>query len=782
MALFIKRKKFTEKLLAIFFIAFLISQGVVSDSVSAAAGVSARLSYQGRLTDTSGNPLGGAGTTYYVCFSIYDAYTGGTKLWPSGTPTATSTLVANGILNAPVGEMDSLASYDFSANSTEYLNVEVSATSGTCGGAPFESLSPRQPLSATPYARVANSVFGGTVRVGDGTGTPTAGNQKLIKPDVVTIAETIGGTCATAGYPNGAMWYNSGNGSVLACNNNIIQNLGSSVTNKFFDITGPATTIKTFTFPNADATVLTSNSAVTAAQGGTGQAGGYAIGDILYASAASALSKLADIATGNALISGGVTTAPSWGKIGLTTHVSGILPTANGGTGIAYFTAAGPTVARTYTFPDANATVLTSNSAVTAAQGGTGLATLTTGNVILGAGTGNVTFVSPATSGNVLTANGATWTSAAPTGGSNHNFLSATHSDTVAASPVLGDLLYGNVTPAWTKLAGNTTATKNFLTQTGTGAVSAVPAWGAIAAGDVPNLDASKITSGILVAAQGGTGNANGTANIAGGTVGAIPYQSAANATTILASTATANKVLMSGASAAPTWSTPTFPNASATARKIIVSDGTNWTASTETYAVPGTNGNLMQSDGTNWTSAAPPAASGLPKYNQSVANQTGFATDTYLTGSSVTIASPSATLKVGSRYHLIFNVSKTAAGVATPILNVRFGTGGVVGDASKCALTWTAQTAATDTGTFEVWATFRTVGSGTSAVLQCAGQRRHGASITGLGTLVGETKVATSAGFDSTVANSILGVSVNGGASAAWTVTNVNATLENIN
>ena len=100
--------------------------------------------------------------------------------------------------------------------------------------------------------------------------------------------------------------------------------------------------------------------------------------------------------------------------------------------------------------------------------------------------------------------------------------------------------------------------------------------------------------------------NTTGTANIAGGTLGAIPYQSGAGATTVLAATATANKILVSGASAAPTWSTPTFPNASATTRKIIVSDGTNWTASTETYAVPGTTGNVLTSDGTNWTSAAP--------------------------------------------------------------------------------------------------------------------------------------------------------------------------------
>jgi hypothetical protein len=73
-------------------------------------------------------------------------------------------------------------------------------------------------------------------------------------------------------------------------------------------------------------------SSVAATAGGTGQTS-YAVGDVLYASTTTALSKLADVATGNALISGGVGVAPSYGKIGLTTHVSGTLPVANGGTG-----------------------------------------------------------------------------------------------------------------------------------------------------------------------------------------------------------------------------------------------------------------------------------------------------------------------------------------------------------------------------------------------------------------------------------------------------------------
>lgn len=41
-------------------------------------------------------------------------------------------------------------------------------------------------------------------------------------------------------------------------------------TTVFFDVTGPTTSLKTFTFPNASATVLTTNAAVTVAQGGTG--------------------------------------------------------------------------------------------------------------------------------------------------------------------------------------------------------------------------------------------------------------------------------------------------------------------------------------------------------------------------------------------------------------------------------------------------------------------------------------------------------------------------------
>lgn len=97
---------------------------------------------------------------------------------------------------------------------------------------------------------------------------------------------------------------------------------------------------KLFYKDNANAIQVIGWKIVPATAGGTGQTS-YAVGDLLYADTTTTLAKLADVATGNALISGGVGTAPAWGKIGLTTHVSGTLPTANGGTNLTSFTANG---------------------------------------------------------------------------------------------------------------------------------------------------------------------------------------------------------------------------------------------------------------------------------------------------------------------------------------------------------------------------------------------------------------------------------------------------------
>jgi hypothetical protein len=118
------------------------------------------------------------------------------------------------------------------------------------------------------------------------------------------------------------------------------QEYGLTASNLFFASSGtPSTLAKPAmrAIVAADLPAIDLTSGVTgtlpAANGGTGNSS-YTTGDILYASGATTLSKLADVVTGNALISGGVGVAPSYGKIGLTTHVSGTLPVTSGGTGL----------------------------------------------------------------------------------------------------------------------------------------------------------------------------------------------------------------------------------------------------------------------------------------------------------------------------------------------------------------------------------------------------------------------------------------------------------------
>lgn len=165
--------------------------------------------------------------------------------------------------------------------------------------------------------------------------------------------------------------------------------------------------------------------------------------------------------------------------------------------------------------------------------------------------------------------------------------------------------------------------------------------------------------------------------------------------------------------------------------------------------------------------------------HNASVAAQSGFAADTYLIGSDCAI--PSGQLKATSKYRCRLNVVKTAAGVAAPIVTVRIGTAASTADASRGALTFAAQTAVVDEGTIDIEVVFRTVGAATAAVVQVLGQIAHRLTATGLSTAAESVQIATSAGFDSTVANSKIGVSVNGGTSAAWTVSLVSAELVNL-
>ena len=223
--------------------------------------------------------------------------------------------------------------------------------------------------------------------------------------------------------------------------------------NGFAKFTGPTTTEKTFTLPNASATILTSASTVTVSQGGTGLTaiaannlmygtgtsavsllapsattgailmnttagapgwsllsglpatagtlpianGGtgltsYTTGDLIYASSATALSKMPDIATGNALISGGAGVAPSWGKIDLAAHVTGIVSGANGGTGVAN-TGMTITLGGNLITSGANATTLTTTGTTNVTLPTSG--TLVNSGVLIGITTLTTSSTSP---------------------------------------------------------------------------------------------------------------------------------------------------------------------------------------------------------------------------------------------------------------------------------------------------------------------------------------------------------------------------------------------------
>lgn len=113
-------------------------------------------------------------------------------------------------------------------------------------------------------------------------------------------------------------------------------------------------------------TVVTDGSSVTTATDRriltvvSPTATGAAVGDLLYGDTTTTIGRLADVATGNALLSGGVGVAPAYGKVGLTTHISGILAGANGGTNNGFMDFTGPTTSlKTFTLPNSSATILT---------------------------------------------------------------------------------------------------------------------------------------------------------------------------------------------------------------------------------------------------------------------------------------------------------------------------------------------------------------------------------------------------------------------------------------
>src|ERR1051326_6366800 len=130
----------------------------------------------------------------------------------------------------------------------------------------------------------------------------------------------------------------------------------------------------------------------------------------------------------------------------------------------------------------------------------------------------------------------------------------------------------------------------------------------------------------------------------------------------------------------------PAVTSAGATDQFIDIPSG--GTASKITFA------NLRTSIGAGLSNASTTTVSG------------GYAADTYLAGSAITIANAGG-WAVGTGYQCGFDMVKTAAGTAAFTITVRMGTLGTTGDASVLSLAFAVGTAAIDTGWFEVYVSF---------------------------------------------------------------------------
>jgi hypothetical protein len=138
----------------------------------------------------------------------------------------------------------------------------------------------------------------------------------------------------------------------------------------------------------------------------------------------------------------------------------------------------------------------------------------------------------------------------------------------------------------------------------------------------------------------------------------------------------------------------------------------------------------------------------------------------------------PAGGFKAKAQYRCWFDMAKTA-GTGAIVISLRIGTAGTTADTAQLTWTFGAGTSVADNGVFEVVATFRTVGSGTSASIRGICQAQHNLTTTGLfnnaqtwniiGTITGP--------FDSSAATNI-GLSFNGGTAFSGTNTVAQATL----
>lgn len=160
--------------------------------------------------------------------------------------------------------------------------------------------------------------------------------------------------------------------------------------------------------------------------------------------------------------------------------------------------------------------------------------------------------------------------------------------------------------------------------------------------------------------------------------------------------------------------------------------------------------------------------------YNTSMVSQgPGFATDTWIAGSQVLV--PPAGWQFGTLLEWRIVASKTAAGVAAPVFAIRGGRLLSTSDTLITTVTGNAQTAATDDAVISIYAAVQDLTTRTGTLVSTL-QVLHSNAATGFtNTNVGITtqSAAVSIPF---YGDQYLSLSLNAGAAAAWTITQVRA------